>query len=66
MGLTEGGYNSIKFNQTKKQEKYPRYPPFNSGMCGGSRGRNRCFGTCARYKSLIISYQQKLQDWDYI
>ena len=39
-------------------------------MCGRSRGRgrgrsriisrNRCVGTCARYKLLIINYQQKI------
>tara|TARA_B100002051_G_scaffold237217_1_gene238952 strand:- start:857 stop:2908 length:2052 start_codon:yes stop_codon:yes gene_type:complete len=47
-----------------KTRKYPRYPPFNSRMCGsrrsGSRSGNRCVGNCAKYRMLINSYRIKI------
>ena len=48
-----------------KTRKFPPYPPFNSRMCGSSRrsisrSRNRCVGTCARYRMLINSYRIKI------
>tara|TARA_B100001094_G_C18153911_1_gene785313 strand:+ start:45 stop:1796 length:1752 start_codon:yes stop_codon:yes gene_type:complete len=47
-----------------KTRKYPRYPPFNTRMCGGrrsiSRSRNRCVGACARYRRSINSYRIKI------
>jgi len=48
-----------------KTGKFPRYPPFNTRMCGRgrrsiSRVRNRCTGNCARYRGYINLYRSKI------
>ena len=46
-----------------KTGKFPRYPPFNTRMCGrGSISRviNRCTGNCARYRGYINLYRSRI------